>query len=280
MHSALQAPCEVARQSGSLPELEHAQTGAADVDSYALALLTRPHYWPSSMFTFLLLGFAIGIRHALEADHVAAVVSLATRGGSMARQAAQGALWGLGHTLTLLAVAGVCIGLGVAIPASAERAFEALVGAMLVLLGVSVFLRLRRQHIHFHAHRHTNGEQHFHAHAHATEHDKSVDAHDHIHNGVHWQAVAVGAVHGVAGSAALVLITVQATRSAWLGLVYIALFGLGSVLGMMALAAVIALPLGASARRRTRTYQWMCAGAGTFSLLLGARMLWSFATLP
>ena len=226
------------------------------------------------MFTFLLLGFALGMRHALEADHVAAVVTLSTRGGSMARQAAQGAIWGLGHTLSLLLVAGLCVALGVTIPAATERGFEAVVGAMLVVLGVSVFVRLRRQGIHIHAHRHGEGGEHLHAHAHAA---RGEAAHEHLHRRVGWQALAVGAVHGVAGSAALVLLTIQSTSSAWTGLAYIALFGAGSMLGMMTLAALLSVPLGLSARGRKHSWQILCSAAGGFSVLLGARLLWSFA---
>ena len=233
------------------------------------------------MFSFLSLGFLIGLRHALEADHVAAVVSLSTRGGSIARQAAQGALWGLGHTLTLLVVGGACVALGVLIPPAAERVFEALVGAMLVALGVSVFARLREQRVHFHVHRHDGGgaplHAHFHAHRHAGEVAHADDEHGHSHARPSLRALLVGSVHGLAGSAALVVITAQVAHSRATALLYIALFGVGSIAGMIALAAAIAVPLGASARRRSRLYAVLCGGAGAFSVVLGARMLLAYA---
>lgn len=228
---------------------------------------------PTSTSSFLLLGFVIGIRHALDADHVAAVVSLATRGGTIARQARQGALWGLGHTSTLLLVGGACVLLGVAVPPEAERWLEAAVGAMLVLLGVSVLIRLRRQRIHFHSHRHPGGPTHFHAH----RHDHAVD-HAHVHRRVPLQALLVGAVHGLAGSGALVLVVAQTAMTPAIGLVCIALFGLGSILGMMTLAAAIALPLNVTARLRGRLHPVLCGIAGAFSVLLGAKMLWTFAS--
>ena len=217
------------------------------------------------MVAFLLLGFAVGLRHALEADHVAAVVSLATRGASLRSQVAQGALWGLGHTLTLLAVAGTCIGLGLSIPPGWERAFEALVGAMLVVLGISVFARLRRERIHLHPHRHADGTFHLHAHQH-------VDGgHAHVH--VPLRALLVGTVHGLAGSAALVLVIAGSTRSPLVGLLYVALFGIGSILGMSALAATVAVPVRASATLHAA----LCAVAGIASLALGASRIWAFA---
>jgi hypothetical protein len=204
----------------------------------------------TSTSSFLLLGFVVGIRHALDADHVAAVVSLATRGGTIAGQARQGALWGLGHASTLLLVGGACVLLGVAVPREAERWLEAAVGAMLVLLGASVFLRLRRTRIH-------------------------VEAHSHAR--VPAQALLVGAVHGLAGSGALVLLVAQTAETPAIGLVGIASFGLGSILGMMSLAAAIAWPLNATAPLRGRLHQVLCGGAGAFSLLLGARMIRDFA---
>lgn len=223
------------------------------------------------MTTFLLLGFVVGIRHALEADHVAAVVSLATRGGSLREQAAQGALWGLGHTLTLLVVAGTCIGLGLSIPAGWERAFETLVGAMLVVLGLSVFARLRRERIHLHPHRHADGTVHLHVHSHAGA------GHDHPHVRVPLRALLVGTVHGLAGSAALVVGVAGSARSPSLGVLYVALFGLGSILGMMALAATVAAPLGASARRGAQVHAALASVAGIASLALGASRIWLFA---
>jgi len=225
------------------------------------------------VWTYLLLGLAVGLRHALEADHVAAVVSLATRGGSLRSQAVQGALWGLGHTLTLLAVAGTCIGLGISVPEAWERALEALVGAMLVVLGASVLARFRREGIHLHGHRHADGTVHLHAHRHAG----GDPAHVHAHVRVPLRALLVGTVHGLAGSAALVVVVAGSARSAPLGILYVLAFGVGSILGMLALAATVAWPLGASARHRVRLHAILCGLAGACSLVLGASRIWTFA---
>lgn len=233
------------------------------------------------MLSSLGLGFLIGLRHALEADHLAAVVSLATRGGTLRDHARRGALWGVGHTATLLILAGGSVLLGLAIPERAAHLLEACVGVMLLWLGASVLRRLRRGGLHFHGHRHADGELHWHAHAHHAQAGAAPGA-QHAHDPHHHphpqglRALWVGAVHGLAGSASLVLLVVGATRSPLAALAYIGLFGLGSILGMIVLAGVVSLPLDASARGRTRLHQALCALAGVLSVALGARILWTF----
>jgi ABC-type nickel/cobalt efflux system permease component RcnA len=229
------------------------------------------------VLSFLVLGFLIGLRHALEPDHVAAVVSLSTRGGTLRDHARSGVLWGVGHALTLLLLAGSCVVFGIVIPDRAGRILEGAVGVMLVVLGVSVFLRMRRGGVHIHGHVHEDGQAHFHAHSHAARVEHRRDAHEHLHRPLVLRTLIVGAVHGLAGSSALVLLVGSAARTPALGLAYIALFGLGAIVGMMLLAATLALPLGFSARRRTGVYRALCAGAGAFSVVLGVHLVWSLA---
>jgi hypothetical protein len=212
------------------------------------------------------------LRHALEPDHVAAVVSISTRGGTLRDHARRGAVWGAGHALTLLCLAGGSILLGVAIPERTGRLLEGAVGVMLVALGASVFLRLRAQRVHVHAHVHADGTQHVHAHAHAHAQD-----HDHEHRWPALRTLLVGAVHGLAGSSALVLLVGGAAQSPALGIAYVLLFGLGAVVGMTALAGTLALPLGAGRLRATALSRWFSAGAGAFSIALGLRVVWSSA---
>jgi hypothetical protein len=204
------------------------------------------------MSTFLVLGFFMGMRHALDADHLAAVASLATRSRSTSRTIARGAAWGLGHSLTLLLVGGICLLLGFQIPEGAARGVEAGIGLMLIGLGGEILYRMRRRGIHIHAHRHAGGDVHIHAHRHPSS-SAPHDAHDHPHaRGLPRRALLVGMMHGLAGTAAIVLLAVQALLPPWLGVIYISIFGLGSILGMAALSAVIALPLHLSGRRLAR----------------------------
>ncbi len=218
------------------------------------------------------LAFLIGMRHALEADHLAAVASLVARGASLRAAAARGAAWGLGHALTLLAVGGIALLFGAEIPPGWERAAEAGVGVVLVALGLDVLRRLRRDRVHVHFHRHADGVVHLHAHGHAPggAHERASHEHDHQLPG---RAIWVGAAHGLAGSAALLLLTLQSVASPGLGLTYIALFGLGSVAGMALLSVVIAVPLRASARRLGRLRGSFAGAVGGATLLVGLWVL-------
>ncbi|HET9044703.1 MAG TPA: urease accessory protein [Burkholderiales bacterium] len=222
-----------------------------------------------TLASVLALGFLLGMRHATDADHLAAVATLATRSRSLGHTVLQGVAWGTGHTLTLMLFGGAVLVLGLVVPAQAAQALELAVGVMLVLLGAEALYRLRRERIHFHAHHHTGGVAHFHAHSHLGQdapHDPA--RHEHPH-GFPARALVVGMVHGMAGSAALVLLSLEALRSPAWGLAYIAVFGLGSILGMAALSAAIAVPLWLSSRRLTRARDGLSAAVGLATLILG-----------
>lgn len=225
--------------------------------------------------SLLLLGFLIGMRHAVESDHVAAVASLATRSRSVTDAIRQGAAWGLGHTLTLFLFGSIVLVLDAVMPERLAQLLELLVGFMLVGLGVDVLRRLIREQIHFHVHRHHDGEVHFHAHSHAGEtgHDPRRHHHEH-HEGFPVRALMVGLMHGMAGSAALILLTLQTVQSPWTGLLYIALFGIGSMIGMALLSLVIAIPLRASARGVTWLHNGLQAVVGVGTIAIGAALIY------
>jgi len=222
------------------------------------------------VITLLALGFLIGMRHALEADHVAAVASLASESRSFGQFVRQGASWGLGHTLTLFAFGSVVIVMDSAVPERLAQWLEFGVAVMLVLLGADVLRRVLRDKVHFHTHRHGADQVHFHAHSHRGErrHDPAHHAHEHPGR-FPFRALVVGLVHGMAGSAALILLTVDTIASPWLGLAYIALFGLGSMVGMAVLSAVIAVPLRYSARSLTWLHNSLRATVGLGTMALG-----------
>jgi ABC-type nickel/cobalt efflux system permease component RcnA len=220
----------------------------------------------------LALGLLIGLRHAFEADHLAAVASLATRSRSWREAALLGAAWGLGHTLTLLLVGGTGLLLGRRLPASAAWWLELAVGLMLLGLGADVVRRARRQRLHVHVHDHDDGTRHWHAHRHSPE--PGADAHEHAHGVLPARAVAVGLVHGMAGSAALLLLTLETTGSVGLGLAYIALFGLGSVIGMALLSLVVTLPLRAGANRLARLHGKLELLLGSLTVFVGLQVLY------
>ena len=226
----------------------------------------------------LLFGILFGLQHALEADHLAAVATLVTRQSDARRVIRQGAFWGLGHSLTLLLFGGAVMVVGIALPDRWVHGLEGAVGMMLVLLGADLLRRLRREGIHFHSHSHpapvTRSVTHSHAHSHRGEsspHDPP--RHHHEHRTIPLRALMVGMVHGLAGSAALVLLTLQRVGSPWLGLVYVLLFGIGSICGMAALSWAISVPMRLSARHITRAHRWLNACVAFFSVGLGLKVM-------
>ena len=221
------------------------------------------------MFGILGLGFLLGMQHALEADHIAAVSSIAARRSNIGDIVKHGLTWGLGHTLTLFVFAGAAIQLGRAIPADVARPIETAVGIMLVGLGLHVLWRLWRDRVHFHRHGHGDGTVHIHAHSHAGETVSHASArHAHAH-GFRWRTLLVGLMHGMAGSAALMVLAVSQASSAAAGLGYIALFGIGSMVGMGALSAVIAVPLAVSARWLTWANRGLQGAVGMITIAVG-----------
>lgn len=221
----------------------------------------------------LLLGLLFGLQHALEADHVAAVASLATRSNSIGDAARWGAAWGIGHSVTLFVVGGAVLLLGTAVSDSVALLLEAIVGLMLLVLGGDVLLRMWRQRVHFHVHRH-GGEQHLHAHSHQPGIDHPSDRHQHRHlHRLPLRSLLVGMVHGLAGSAALMLLALSSVDSIWQGFAYILTFALGSIIGMASLAAVISLPLRWSARSLTWAHNGLTALLGLVTVTLGIMLL-------
>ena len=227
------------------------------------------------MFAILSLGFLLGMQHALEPDHIAAVSSIAARRSQLSDIVKHGLTWGLGHTLTLFLFAGAAILLGRAIPEHLAQPLEAAVGIMLVGLGTHVLWRLWRDRVHFHRHGHGDGTVHLHVHSHAGEtipHASAAHAHAH---GFRWRTLLVGLMHGMAGSAALLVLTVSRAPSPAAGLAYIALFGIGSMIGMGALSIIIAVPLAVSARWLTWANRMLQGAVGVITIAIGAMAIYS-----
>jgi cytochrome c biogenesis protein CcdA len=225
------------------------------------------------MLAFLGLGFVLGMQHALEADHIAAVSSIAARRSHVGDIVKHGLTWGLGHTITLFLFAGAALVLGHAIPEHLERPLETAVGIMLVGLGAHVLWRLWRDRVHFHQHVHGDGTHHIHVHSHAGDtlpHARS--GHDHGH-GFRWRSLLVGLMHGMAGSAALLVLTVSQAADPVHGLLYVLLFGVGSMIGMGALSTVIALPLAASARFLTWANRGLQFVVGLVTIAIGVHTI-------
>ena len=229
------------------------------------------------MLAILMLGFLVGLRHALEADHVAAVSSIVSGRTSRRDITRHGLTWGLGHTITLFAFSGVAIILGRAIPDSVSNPIETAVGIMLIGLGGQVLWRLWRERVHFHGHNHADGVVHLHAHSHAGDPVPQQRAvHEHGH-GFRWRTLMVGLVHGMAGSAALLVLAATQIASPLLALGYVLIFGTGSMVGMGLLSVIIAAPLALSARFMTWANNGLQLGIGTMTIGIGLLTIYKTA---
>jgi len=226
-------------------------------------------------FSLLLLGFLLGVKHALDADHIVAVSTIATGNRSLKRSCAIGFCWGVGHTAVLLVAGLAVLGFHLAVPHDAARLFEAGVGVMLVGLGLSVGWTLLRERLHVHAHTHEGGTGHLHVHSHREGH-----GHAHLHRyRLEYKSLAIGMVHGLAGSAALMLLVLSTVRSLTDGMLYILVFGAGSIAGMVLLGAVLSVPFAVTPARLVRTHLVLRALAGLASVSLGGRMLYEFLSM-
>jgi sulfite exporter TauE/SafE len=217
-----------------------------------------------SALSILGIGFVLGLQHAIEADHLAAVSTIVSEKKNLWTASFVGGMWGLGHTISLFAVGAFVIFLKLQISESVEAKLEAIVGGMLVLLGVNALRKLfTAEKIHVHAHEHGERE-HVHIHTHSSERT------DLSHHRFSPRSIAIGMVHGLAGSAALMLLVVPTIASPVLALLYILIFGIGSICGMMAMSFLVGLPLHFTANRFNLLNRGIRLVAGVFSFGLGA----------
>ena len=206
---------------------------------------------------FLLLGFFIGMLHAFETDHLAAISTLATR--DRKQLIFRGAAWGMGHTATLLLLSSAVVLFSFVLTDAMAAALEFAVGIMLVILGADVLRRIRRSRLHLHVHSHGDMGPHIHLHSHEGDGaGHGHDHHDHEHpRGFPFRALAIGLVHGAAGSAAIIVLAAASAGSAWAALGYVALVGVGSIFGMAGISAVISLPISMA----PKNVRWLHTGA-------------------
>ena len=220
------------------------------------------------------VGFVLGLRHALDPDHVVAVTTLASQKVGLRRTSLVGAFWGLGHALTLGVVGGAILMMRVSVPPAVSSALESVVAVMLVILGAQAVRKASRWRVHAHPHQH-DGTTHVHFHAHARE-EAQVHHHPHpLQGGL--RPFLVGTVHGLAGSAGLALLALGAAPTVSAGLLYLAIFGIGSITGMLLLSALLSVPLAYVEARYATLHRAVQVTAGAVSVAFGLYLLWQHA---
>jgi ABC-type nickel/cobalt efflux system permease component RcnA len=234
-----------------------------------------------SVFSLLAVGFGLGLKHAIEADHLAAVSTIVSERKSLWSASLVGALWGLGHTISLFIAAVAVILFHFEIGERLGRSLEFGVGLMLIVLGFDSLRKLfRGGQLHMHFHRH-GGRLHAHPHvhdatqAHQTTHDHEQTAEPTHHGvGIGPRPLIVGMIHGLAGSGALMLLVLSTISSPVLGMSYILVFGVGSIGGMMLMSLLLSLPFHFTAKTFTGAELTIRGLAGAFSLSFGVFMIY------
>jgi ABC-type nickel/cobalt efflux system permease component RcnA len=242
-----------------------------------------------NFLSIIAVGFFLGMRHATDPDHVVAVTTIVSRQRNLLKAAFTGIFWGIGHTITIFVVGAAIILFDVVIPARIGLSMELSVGIMLIVLGamnIAGFLRAARtispaqtESEIFHSHVHTHGDY-VHTHSHGHEPEK----HSHSHQtpltwldrlfgkiGLYQQLrpLVVGIVHGLAGSAAVALLILTTIRNPRWALVYLLVFGAGTVGGMMLITMSIASAFNFFGRRHENFSHWLGLASGVVSLAFG-----------
>ena len=245
----------------------------------------------TSGLAILLIGFLLGMRHATDPDHVIAVSTIVSRERSVLKAGLIGIFWGCGHTLTIAVVGSAIILFGVVIPPRAGLTMEFSVGLMLILLGVlnltgsmkwlsekfsPTHPRVTGTHAHIHEHNH---HLHFHWHSHPAVQEHHGDslatpawlpkpwARLGLFHAL--RPVLVGIVHGLAGSAAIALLVLSTIREPKWALLYLLIFGLGTIAGMMLITVGLALPFSFAGHRFAWLDRSLVLGSGLVSLCFG-----------
>ncbi|HMT07344.1 MAG TPA: hypothetical protein PKA82_05015 [Pyrinomonadaceae bacterium] len=219
-----------------------------------------------SAVAVLVIGFLFGLYHAIEADHLAAVSAIVSEHKNLFLASVIGGFWGVGHTISLFIVGALVVFVKVQISESTEGVLEGVVGLMLILLGLNAIRKIfTAERIHSHIHEH-DGTKHSHIHTHTADEKASS------HHRFAPRSIAVGMIHGLAGSAGLMLLVLPTISSPWLALIYILIFGVGSIAGMMIMSMLMGLPLYATAERFAILNKAIRFAAGSFSLVWGAML--------
>jgi ABC-type nickel/cobalt efflux system permease component RcnA len=246
----------------------------AQADAHGIAVGDNSALASPGALALLGLGFIFGLKHATEVDHIVAVSTIVSEHRKLLRSALVGGLWGVGHTASLVIVGVMVLALRIAIPERVSNYLEFCVALMIIGLGVTALLRVlsreRRRSVHIHQHRHQDvSHVHIHFHEQGTEHADVAPSHSHAVSRIGLKPLLVGAMHGLAGSAPLTLLVLTQIESPVLGLLYLFVFGIGSIGGMLLMSGLIGLPFVLSARWLSRFSYVLQTIAATLSIAFG-----------
>jgi ABC-type nickel/cobalt efflux system permease component RcnA len=224
-----------------------------------------------SAVSILLGGLSMGIKHAFDSDHLAAVSTIVCERKNLLSSLLIGGVWGIGHTASLMLA-----GVGVILLNISIKRYEAIlefcVALMLIGLGANVLYKLvRGGRLHYHVHSH-GSYTHVHPHIHENKPEPDPNSHHGLRLSI--RPLIIGMVHGLAGSAALMLLILTTVKSTALAFGYIIVFGIGSIGGMMLMSMVLGLPARFTAGHFKRTHLAVQAAAGLFSLGVGLSLVY------
>jgi high-affinity nickel-transport protein len=204
-----------------------------------------------TLWTVLGLGFMLGLRHATDADHVVAVSTIVSRSRSLRSAVLIGMLWGLGHTVTILLVGGAIVIFNLVVPPSMETALELCVATMLIVLGgLNLYGALFERHAH----------------------EGSSVGVARGEQPLSLRPLFVGIVHGLAGSAAIALLVLTTIGDVVRALIYLGVFGGGTIAGMALLTLLVVVPVAAASRRFVAIDRYLAGATGAASFAFGAML--------
>ncbi|KAF6246247.1 high frequency lysogenization protein HflD [Nitrosopumilus sp. b3] len=220
------------------------------------------------------LGLVVGIQHAFEPDHMSAVSTQISKSKlmkisskqlireSITKSSLLGAVWGAGHTTTLVLIGFLTYVLAITIQDQIFLGLEIIVGVMLVFLGVTTILNKKIQFKHKHPHQHKDGTLHL------DEHDHDDFDHRHTH-----KSYLIGLIHGLAGSGSFVVLTAATLDNVEMVLSFILIFGIGSMIGMALVGSLMGIPLVFASKIGIiqKTFRYV---AGIFSLIIGFNIMY------
>ncbi|MBM7691527.1 sulfite exporter TauE/SafE [Peribacillus deserti] len=214
----------------------------------------------AGFISILALGFILGIKHAIEPDHVIGVSTIAIQSKKLSRSSLAGVFWGIGHTATLFIVGMLMILLKVQIPQKWAMTLEFSVGIMLVYFGIAAIFSIRKS-------------------AHLTDINNSGQTYEHNHSAKqqkvsYGKSTFMGFIHGLAGSAAMILLTMNTINSLWEGAFYILIFGAGTVAGMLCFTTLIGIPFVLSTGK-TRINKKLTQLTGMISAVFGVYYMYN-----